>query len=53
MPRLTGLLTLNFDMFHQTDFGGSLVCCKISHPYFNGVENNSVAISVMFSLKHA
>ena len=53
MPRLTGLLTLNFDMFHQTDFGGSLVCCKKSHLYFNGVENNSVAISLMFSLKHA
>ena len=40
-------------MFRRTDFGGFLVCCQIGHPYLNGVENNSVAISLMLSLKNA
>ena len=44
---------LNFDMFHRTDFGGFSVYCDIRHPYFNGVEKNSVAISLMLSLKNA
>ena len=39
-------------MFHQTDFGGYLVCCQIDHPQLNGVENNSVAVSLMLSLKN-
>ena len=40
-------------MFYRTDFGGFLVCCQIGHPHLNGVENNSVAISLMLSLENA
>ena len=40
-------------MFHRTYFRGFLVCCYIRHPYLNGVENNSVAISLMLSLENA
>ena len=47
------VLTLYFDMFHRTDFGGFLVCRQIGHPYLNGVENNSVEFSSMLSLKNA
>ena len=40
-------------MFHRTDFGGFLVCCKIGHPYLNDAENDSIAISLMLSLENA
>ena len=36
-----------FLIFHRTDFGGFLVCCWIAIQQLNGVENNSVAISLM------
>ena len=40
-------------MLHRTDFGGFLVCCQIGRPYLNGVENKSVAISLMLGFKNA
>ena len=36
-------------MFHQTDFGGFLVCCYKAIQQLNGVEKNSVAISLMLN----
>ena len=38
-----------FLMFHQTDFGGFLVCCYKAIQQSNGVEKNSVAISLMLN----
>ena len=35
------------------DSGGFSVYCQIGHTYLNGVENNSVAISLMLRLKNA
>ena len=43
-------LTLNFDMFQQKKFGGFLLGSLIVHPYLNGIENNSFAISLILSL---
>ena len=37
-------------MFQQTEFGGFLTCWYIDHPYVNGVENNSVEISLTLNL---
>ena len=42
------LLTI-FLMFHRTDFGGFLVCCYKAIQQVNGVEKNSVAISLMLN----
>ena len=36
-------------MFHRTDFGGFLVCCYKAIQQLNGVEKNSVAISLMLN----
>ena len=36
-------------MFHRTDFGGFLVCCYNAIQQLNGVETNSVAISLMLN----
>ena len=36
-----------FLMFHRTDFGGFLVCCYKAIQQLNGVEKNSVAISLI------
>ena len=38
-----------FRMFHRTDFGGVLVCCYKAIQQLNGVEKNSVAISLMLN----
>ena len=38
-----------FLMFHRTDFGGFLVCCYKAIQQLNGVEKNSVAISLMLN----
>ena len=38
-----------FLMFRQTDFGGFLVCCYKAIQQLNGVEKNSVAISLMLN----
>ena len=38
-----------FLMFHRTDFGGFLVCCYKAIQQLNGVENYSVAISLMLN----
>ena len=35
-----------FLRFHRTDFGGFLVCCSKAIQQLNGVEKNSVAISL-------
>ena len=39
----------NFLMFHRTDFGGFLVCRYKAIQQLNGVEKNSVAISLMLN----
>ena len=36
-------------MFHRTDFGGFLVRCYKAIQQLNGVETNSVAISLMLN----
>ena len=36
-------------MFHQTDFGGFLVCCYKAIQQLNGAEKNYVAISLMLN----
>ena len=38
-----------FLLFHRTDFGGFLVCCYKAIQQLNGVEKNSVAISLMLN----
>ena len=38
-----------FLVFHRTDFGGFLVCCYKAIQQLNGVEKNSVAISLMLN----
>ena len=38
-----------FLMFHQTDFGGFLVCCYKAIQQLNGVEKNYVAINLMLN----
>ena len=38
-----------FIIFHRTDFGGFLVCCLIAIQQLNGVEKNSVAITLMLN----
>ena len=36
-------------MFHRNDFGGFLVCCYKAIQQLNGVEKNSVAVSLMLN----
>ena len=38
-----------FHIFHRIDFGGFLVCCQIAIQQFNGVEKNSVAITLILN----
>ena len=46
---LIGAVLPIFLVFHRTDFGGFLVCCYKAIQQLNGVEKNSVAISLMLN----